>query len=232
MAAIISISVILTFWSNGNKKALPQPLAVAAVRDTSVPSEPIAIAGAPTRGAAGARVAIIEFSDFECRYCGSMARDTMPLVEAKYVATGRLLVVFKHLPLEPIHQAAARAGAAAECAARQDAFWDMHDELFLSQQRQLDERGLLRRVDALGLNHDEFLRCLDTDGRQRVADDVGLAKSIGIASTPTYLIGELLPDRRVQVRHRLAGSVSAETLGTAIDDTMVREQQARVTEHR
>jgi protein-disulfide isomerase len=169
---------------------------------------------------------MIVFSDFECRFCGSMARETMPLIDAKYVATGRLLVAFKHLPLEPIHQAAARAAAAVECAGRQNAFWDMHDELFLSQHQQFDDRGLLRRAEAIGLDRAPFLRCLDGDGRQRVEDDVRLAKSLGISSTPTILVGAVLADGRVRILRRLSGSKSAAVLGSAIDSVLAGGEMA------
>jgi protein-disulfide isomerase len=83
-----------------------------------LPVEPISIAGAALKGTASAPVAIVEYSDFECPYCATFVRTTFPDLDREYIATGRVLFAFRHLPLETIHKRAFRAAEASECANR------------------------------------------------------------------------------------------------------------------
>src|SRR3989339_930155 len=72
-------------------------------RARPVPSRPVSLEGAPIRGSADARMALIVYSDFECPYCRRFARETLPLLQERYVKGGDLLIAFRHLPLERIH---------------------------------------------------------------------------------------------------------------------------------
>ena len=96
---------------------------------TPIPAEPVSLEGAPILGAAAAKVAIIEFSDFECPYCARFFQDALPELRAKYIDTGKVRLAFRHLPL-PMHQRARAAAEAAECARRQSRFWEFHDQFF------------------------------------------------------------------------------------------------------
>ena len=95
-----------------------------------LPVGPVALAGAHLEGSNKARVAIIEFSDFQCPACAQFTRDTLPRLRQRYVKSGKVLLAFHPLPLQGIHPRAFRASVAAECAARQGRFWPMHDGLF------------------------------------------------------------------------------------------------------
>jgi protein-disulfide isomerase len=87
-------------------------------------------AGSPSQGPQGARVTLVEFSDFECPYCAGLA-GTLRQVEAKYGKQVRL--VYKNFPLIQTHPEAEKAAEASLCAADQNHFWEMHDALFQAE---------------------------------------------------------------------------------------------------
>src|SRR6185295_5027167 len=85
----------------------------------------------PSRGPQGAKVTIVEFSDFQCPFC-SKAHDTVEEVMQTYA--GKVRLVFRHFPLE-FHAQAPKAAEAAACANEQGKFWEYHDVLFKNQQK-------------------------------------------------------------------------------------------------
>ena len=101
----------------------PSAPAPAAIRKIDVPSD------SPAKGGkAGAKVTIVEWSDFQCPFC-SRAAETVKQIEANYGRDIRL--VYKHNPL-PMHPNAPAAAEAALAAGKQGKFWEMHDKLFES----------------------------------------------------------------------------------------------------
>jgi Thioredoxin len=81
----------------------PRPLTEGTTRpEVPVPSESISLDGAPKLGNPSARVVIVEFSDFECPYCGKFAREIMPELKSKYIDTSLVQFAFRHLPLTAI----------------------------------------------------------------------------------------------------------------------------------
>ena len=87
------------------------------------------MAGDEYRGNTDAKVTVIEFSDFQCPFCKQHVEETQPALDEEFVDSGKVMWVFKHFPLS-IHPQAPAAGAAAECAADQGKFWEMHELLF------------------------------------------------------------------------------------------------------
>jgi protein-disulfide isomerase/uncharacterized membrane protein len=172
--------------------------------------EPHALVGADAhrKGAADAPITIVEFSDFQCPYCGRAARDLRELVGASPEVT----LVFRHFPLDTscnpnlqrqMHSYACLAAYAAECAGNQGRFWEYHDLLF-ENGRELERDGreaLLSYAQRVGLDVAAFTNCLDDPTTHaRIALDVEAAKQAGVNSTPTLFInGRLiegaLPDR-------------------------------------
>jgi protein-disulfide isomerase len=99
--------------------------------------------------------------------------------------------VWRHLPLNDVHPNAQLAAEAAEAAAEQDAFWEMHD-LLLARQDALEPSDLLSYAGELGLDVDRFEEDLRTrDGAARVAIDVDSADLSGVSGTPTFFINGL-----------------------------------------
>jgi protein-disulfide isomerase len=84
-------------------------------------------------GQSGARLALIEFSDYQCPFCGQHTRGVYQEIMRQFVDTGQVRYFFKNLPLEKIHPLAFNAAVAAECAGASGQFWAMHDRLFANQ---------------------------------------------------------------------------------------------------
>ncbi|AGL17975.1 sodium/proton antiporter [Actinoplanes sp. N902-109] len=135
------------------------------------------------RGPAGASVTVVEYGDFQCPYCGQAEPAVRDLI-----ADTDLRYVWRHLPLADVHPQARLAAEAAEAAAAQGKFWEMHD-LLLGHQDHLRVMDLLRYADQLGLDTDRFHDELLTHGHQeRVTEDVDSADLSGVSGTPTFFI--------------------------------------------
>jgi protein-disulfide isomerase len=130
---------------------------------------------------------VIEYADFECPFCAAL--------EAK-LASARLRIVFRHFPSRSSHPRAWPAACAAEAAALQGRFWEMHDLLFADQGR-LEDPHLWDRARRLGLELERF----DSDRRSeavvaRVRRDFGSGIRAGVVTTPTvFASGSMLSGR-------------------------------------
>jgi protein-disulfide isomerase len=173
--------------------------------EETIPQVAVPIAGSPRLGKADARIVIIEFSDFQCPYCGRFFGDAYPALKKEFIDTGKAVFVFRHLPLTNIHPKAMAAGYAAACAGEQGKFWEMHDALFRDQAR-LEVPQLRDRAVRLGLNMSTFDACLMKSGPAIVDRDLDLAKSLRIMSTPAFLIGNIQPDGTVKIVQRVSGA--------------------------
>ncbi len=156
------------------------------------------IQGGPT-----AKVTLVQYGDYECPYCG----EAYPIVkEVQRRMGGALRFVFRNFPLTEIHPHAEHAAQAAEAAAAQGKFWEMHDYLY-EHQRSLDDAHLLDYAADLGLDLPRFERELAEhryDGRLR--EDFMSGVRSGVNGTPTFFING--------VRHN--GSYDLETLLAAL----------------
>jgi Na+/H+ antiporter NhaA len=131
-----------------------------------------------------ALVTLVEYGDFECPYCGQAE----PAVRELIKEYGELRFVFRHLPLTDVHPHAQLAAEAAEAAARQGKFWEMHDTL-MDHQGALSARDLIGYARSLDLDVDQFGRDLRTHvGAARVAEDVESADLATVSGTPTFFI--------------------------------------------
>ncbi len=149
------------------------------------------MAGDQYKGSLNAPITMIEFSDFQCPYCKEFAENTQPTLFEQYVDTGKVLWVFKHFPLEQIHPAAPNAAIAAECAAEQGKFWEMHEALFADQAAWSGDdpdAALLSLADDLGLDVEAFGACqIDPDIAERVANDLQEGTPF-IQATPSFIL--------------------------------------------
>jgi predicted DsbA family dithiol-disulfide isomerase len=143
------------------------------------------------RGAEGAPVALVEFSDFECPFC-QRSSELLARVVAAHGAEIRLF--FKHFPLDS-HPMARPAALAAEAAQRQGRFWEFHDVLFANQ-RGLSDTLLRVTAEELGLDVARFDadRASD-DVARRVDGDKAEGRDVGVAATPSLFVnGRAFPD--------------------------------------
>jgi protein-disulfide isomerase len=107
-------------------------------------------------GPASAALTLLEYGNFECIQCGGAYRS---LRQLRNVFGDGLRLVFRHFPMVQTHPRSLRAAEAAEAAAGQGKFWQMHDELFMHQ-KALEERDLIRYAGRIGLNIERFTRDL------------------------------------------------------------------------
>jgi protein-disulfide isomerase len=204
-------------------KALLESMRASRPANTApaLPVQPLSIEGSERRGSAGAKVVVIEYSDFECPYCGSFARDTWPALEKAYVEPGQVSMAFRELPLEGLHPHAFRAAEGAECASRQGMFWPMHDQLF-QRQKSLDEGVVFESAKLIGLDPEAFKTCMSGPGAVKVRQDMDGARALQITGTPTFFVGLVQPDGRVKVTRRLAGSQPFAVFKGVLDPLLVQ----------
>ncbi|HKJ23949.1 MAG TPA: thioredoxin domain-containing protein [Myxococcota bacterium] len=144
----------------------------------------VEIGESPVRGAADAKVTIVEFSDFQCPYCGRVKPTLTKLLE-EYPDDVR--VVYKHLPLS-FHKDALPAAKAAVAAGKQGKFWEMHDALF-EHQRELGDETYLEIARELGLDVEQFEKDYKSAPvATEVAHDMNEARRLGVTGTPGFFV--------------------------------------------
>ena len=163
----------------------------------------------PKKGPDGAPVTIVEFSDFECPFCG---RVNPSIDEIRKTYGDRVQVVFRQFPLE-IHRNARKAGEASLCADEQGKFWQMHDSMF-GDQKNLAVDGLKQIAARIeDLDTEAFDTCLDSDKyAETVERDLEEGVRAGVSSTPAFFING----------RYLSGSQAYETFAEVIDDELER----------
>jgi protein-disulfide isomerase len=169
------------------------------------------------QGDAGAPVTLVEYGDYECPHCGH----AHPIVKSIQHRLGRKLrFVFRNFPLAEAHPHARHAAEAAEAAAEQGKFWQMHDALF-ENQTQLGDEDLVATARRLRLDAQRIARALEEGTyTARVREDFRSGIRSGVNGTPTFFInGERYDgawadeDSFVRTLERAAKEASAE--GTA-----------------
>jgi Na+/H+ antiporter NhaA len=167
---------------------LPRRLRIRALLGTAEPLVDLYIDVDPERdhirGPLGAAVTVVEYGDFECPYCGQAE----PVVRELLREFGDVRYVWRHLPLNDVHPHTQLAAEAAEAAAAQGAFWEMHD-LLLAHQDALRLKDLIGYAEQLGLDVERFTVDLrEHTGAARVAEDVDSADLSGVSGTPTFFV--------------------------------------------
>jgi protein-disulfide isomerase len=138
----------------------------------------------PQKGPAGAKVTIIEFSDFQCPFCSRVIPTLKKLHEAY---PNDVRVIFKHNPLS-FHDKAHLAAEATAAAEEQGKFWEMHDKLF-ENQRALDRPDLEKYASELGLDMGKFKAALDSGKfKAKVDAEAAEAAKFGARGTPSFFI--------------------------------------------
>ena len=139
-----------------------------------------------------AAVTIIEFGDYQCPYCRA-SESHLKAIRRKHGKAVSL--VYRHFPL-PGHGSAYSAARAAECAARQDRFWEFHELLYstnswIEDTSEAGLAGLAQQAHVVSV--EEFARCLaDSEIDQLVNADVAAGRGLGIRGTPTFLVNGVL----------------------------------------
>ena len=208
LAAIALVAVMM--WKAGGLSvggsAATAPS--AAAQPAAQPSEPVTqltddqwkeVTGNSryVEGNKNAKVAVVEFTDFQCPFCGQYFTNTYGQIKKDYIDTNKISYAVQNLPLS-FHPNAHISAEAAECAGDQKKYWEMHDKLFSGQTEWSNEADPKPKFEgyakAIGMNVDTFKKCIaDGKFKQKVDDDNALATKVGASGTPTFIInGKLL----------------------------------------
>ena len=177
----------------------------------------VAVGAAPVKGNPEAKVTIVEFSDFECPFCGR-AVEVLKQVESRYGKDVRF--AFKHNPL-PIHPDAPFAARAAIAAGKQGKLWQMHDKLFEANIARTANGLKPDRIDQmardLGLDLDRFHRDADSqETKDQVEADQAQARALGANGTPYFYVNG----------QRIAGAQPIEQFKAVVDSALKRANEA------
>ena len=152
-----------------------------------------------TKGANGAGIILVEYSDFQCPAC----RNYYPIVKqltAELVE--KVQFVYRHFPLYSVHKNAEKAAIAAEAAGRQGKFWEMHDLIFEHQNEWAEakdaEEFFMSYADSLSLDKEKFVADLASDEiKDKVVRDYQSGVASRVNSTPTFFLnGERIQNPR------------------------------------
>jgi protein-disulfide isomerase len=188
----------------------------------------VSIGGRPFRGNENARLVIVEFSDYQCPYCGLFFREALPQLEREYIQSGKIKYVFSNLPLDDIHPLAFKASQAAECAREQDKFWELHDWMFANQKK-LGQVEVAAQAKTLGLDMTKFNQCLAGDkAAALVRANAEEAESLGIDGTPSFVLGLIDAknpgDTNIKIVGILSGAQPFSVFKTAIEKALAMKQ--------
>lgn len=179
----------------------------------------------PFKGSKAARVTMVEFTDYQCPFCGRYARDTYPQIDKEYVATGKVKYVLLDLPLESIHKSAFKAAEAANCAGEQGKYWEMHDRLFANQQT-IDSWSA--HAEAVGLDAARFDACL-TSGKHaaEIRSDLAQAQAAGVTGTPGFFLAITDPSStKVRTLRAIKGAQPFAAFKAQIDALLAEQETA------
>jgi protein-disulfide isomerase len=137
------------------------------------------------QGPADAAVTLVEYGDYECPYCGA----AYPIVKELQARMGdRLRFVFRNFPISTSHPHAEQAAEAAEAAAAQGKFWEMHDLLY-ENQTQLRDQDLHAYAEQLGIDVERFDKDLaEHVHAPRVHEDFMSGVRSGVNGTPSFYV--------------------------------------------
>jgi protein-disulfide isomerase len=141
------------------------------------------------RGDLDAPITLVEYGDYQCPFCGAAHPVTKELLRVE-----RVRFVFRHFPITTLHPFAEPAAEAAEAAAAQGKFWQMHDWIYEHQQTIAPE-DLLEAAARLGLDANRFAGDL-TEHRheKKIRDDFMSGVRSGVNGTPTFFINGVRHD--------------------------------------
>ena len=147
-------------------------------------------------GSASAPVWVIEVSDFQCPFCRQFHDESYRELKRAYVDSGKVRMAYVNFPLS-MHRNAFAASEAAMCAAAQDKFWQMHDELFNTQKQWEALPSPQHMFDSLavaqGVDLPAFQKCVAAHlTKPLIEADIDRATKQGVESTPTFLIGGMM----------------------------------------
>jgi protein-disulfide isomerase len=198
LAAILIVGAFAFFigdgksGTTGNVANNPPSAPTPSPTPTPTPIANVNIEGAPSKGDPNAPVVIVEYTDYQCPFCGRHYTQTYGQIISTYVDTGKVLYVAKDFPLNNIHPEAQKAAESAHCVRDQlgdDGFFEMHDKLFVNQGSLSNSNYKKWAREISGVDGNDFDECLDTGKHAgTVATGLSEGQANGIRGTPGFLI--------------------------------------------
>lgn len=196
--AAFCLAFSVGYWFYGTRRAETRAELVTLMELTveaklQEPKVEIDLTGLPTRGPADATLTIVEVADFQCPFCRRVWEGIHDYTEH---TTNSVRVAFVHYPLDgkcnpgidEVHPNACLAAQAAECARREDKFWEYGDILF-AYQYALERADLLTYAEQLGMDRASFDACLDDEAvKTEVRRSIARAMLLGVEATPTFFV--------------------------------------------
>ena len=196
----------------------PQPQQPPQVNIEGIEFE---IGNNPILGKESARLILVEFTDYQCPFCGRYARETFPQLRKQYVENGTIRYAVIDQPL-PMHPEAAKAAEASHCAQDQGKFWEIHEEMMGKQD---DLKDLSSYAKTLNLNVGQFEECLNTGKYSDVIrKDMELANKLGVNGVPGFIIGTVsrTDPRKVTGISMIRGAMPLGAFQQEIDSALKR----------
>jgi protein-disulfide isomerase len=144
----------------------------------------------------GAKITIVEFGDYQCQSCAQFHKGVRNELIQRYVNTGIAKFVFKDFVIidKPFDKASTLAARASYCAGDQGKYWGYHDEVYNNSKG--ENTGWITKSSLVDFARDvqvpdltKFSTCLDSKKHSEVVfENDGLAKSLGLKSTPTFIL--------------------------------------------
>jgi protein-disulfide isomerase len=208
---LFDMGVNLKRFLVGSFLILAPVIAVQSVKQTSW-GPILAAPKARQMGDPGAKVVIVEYSDFQCPSCAKIQPTLHQFLD---IYKGKIRLIYKYYPLTKIHKNAMPAAHAAECAATQDHFWPYHDRLFQTQMSweslQDPTTSFMAIAQSVNLDVPKFQACYADPSRLAVIEqDAKEAQERQVAATPTFFVGD----------ERLVGQVFATDGARAIEKAL------------
>ena len=170
----------------------------------------------PVLGDSDARIAIVEFSDYQCPFCKHFQDQVFPGLKKEYIDTGKVAFVYKDLPL-PMHANAKTAAVAANCANDQNDYWQYQEALF-ADQKAYSHDHYIELAKQHHLDIDKFNKCLDDQKLvDEIDDDLAYGDSLGIDGTPSFFIGRIDQSNRIVNARLFVGAQPLSVFRQALD---------------
>ena len=170
------------------------------------------VGNAPVTGPADAPVTIIEYADYECPYC-QKAEPSLKKIREQY--SGKVRFAYKSFPL-PSHPHAQKAAEAALCAGQQGKYWDFHERVYEKNGKGLDVSELKELARSLGVNGDQFDKCLDSSAEAaNVKQSLDEGLKLGVTGTPSFFING----------HFISGSLPYDQLNDLVQLQLTKGKQ-------
>lgn len=166
----------------------------------------------PYSGPLDAKVTVVEFGDYSCPF----TKQDFPIVnKIRDMYKDRVKFIYRDFPITAIHPYSLIASEASECAHEQGGFWLYHDLLFARQDQFTTKEELIGYADEIGLSHDKFAACLNSDNYQTEnLSDLQDGIALGITGTPTFFFNG----------QKVAGVLGEETFKQILDSMLAKNQ--------